>query len=126
MMITPVFYVPLKEKLLMNLLYLNSDKMGEGDQELGAKLMISYLTKLISNSVKIDAVFCANSAAYLSTTNTAAIELLKTMEANGAVVSTCGTCLEFFELKDSLKVGEIGSMDLLMTLKQQAQKIYQP
>jgi hypothetical protein len=100
--------------------------MGEGNDELGSQLMISYLSKLVSQSVKIDAVFCANSAAYLTTKNEQAIELIKVLEISGAVISTCGTCLDFFELNDSLKVGERGSMDLLITLKQQAQKIYQP
>lgn len=110
----------------MNLLYLNSDQIGEGNPELGSKLMLSYLSKVLSQSVKIDVVFCINSAALLTSKNEQAIELLKTLESKGAVISTCGTCLDFFDLKDQLQVGEVGSMDLLITLKQQAHKIFQP
>lgn len=100
--------------------------MGTGPEELGKKLLITYITKLATQKVQIDAVFCANEAAFLSTSDVDAIKALKALETNGAVISTCGTCLEYFSLKDALQVGQIGSMDLLLQLQQQATKIYQP
>lgn len=110
----------------MNLLYLNSNKMGEGDPELGEKILMLYLTKLLSNSVKIDAVVCVNSATFLTTTNKESIELLKQFEKQGAVISSCGTCLDFYEIRAQLKVGNVGSMDLVVQLMQQSEKIYRP
>ena len=37
----------------MNFLYLNSDKMGEGDPELGRKLLLVFLEKLAASDVTI-------------------------------------------------------------------------
>lgn len=110
----------------MKLLYLNSDTLGHGDRELGEKLLISYLKSLVSNNVRIHAVFCVNSAALLTTTNTAAIDILKEMNAKGTVVSTCGTCLDYYKLNDKLQIGEVGSMNLAVQLMQQADKVYRP
>ena len=110
----------------MKLLYINSDTLGQGDNELGEKLLISYLKNLISNNIQIHAVFCVNSGALLTTVNKEAIEIFKGMNAKGAVISTCGTCLEYYKLKDKLQVGEIGSMSLAIQLLKQADKVYRP
>ena len=110
----------------MQLLYLNSDTLGQGEEKLGKKLLISFLNNLLSMDVKIDAVFCVNSAALLTTTNTEVVDILKKMAHKGAVISTCGTCLEYYNLKDQLQVGEIGSMSLAINLMQQADKIIRP
>ncbi len=110
----------------MKLLYLNSDKLGQGDRELGEKLLISYLKNLISHNIRIHAVFCVNSAAFLTTVNKEAIDNFKEMNAKGAVISTCGTCLDYYNIKDKLQVGEVGSMGLAIQLMQQADKVYRP
>ena len=51
----------------MNFLYLNSDKMGEGDPELGRKLLLVFLEKLAASDVTIDVVGCVNNGIFLTT-----------------------------------------------------------
>ena len=110
----------------MTLLYLNSNKMGEGDSLLGEKLMIVFLEKILLQSIKIDTIICVNSAAYLTTVNDKTVSILSKIEEKGTVISTCGTCLDFFEIRNNLRVGDVGSMDLIVKLKDNASKIINP
>lgn len=110
----------------MQFLYLNSNKLGLGDDKLGEELLISYLQAIVLNETKIDFVFCVNSGAFLTTTNQAAINLLKRLEENGATVVTCGTCLDYYNIKEQLEVGDVGSMALAIQVMQKAKTIYRP
>ncbi|MFC1536140.1 hypothetical protein ACFL4H_02080 [Candidatus Neomarinimicrobiota bacterium] len=47
----------------MTFLYLNSDKMGEGDPVLGRTLLSIFFQKLAESNAKIDVVGCVNSGA---------------------------------------------------------------
>ena len=110
----------------MNLLYLTSDVLGTGNNQLGKKLLINFLQNLLSEFVEIDVVFCVNSAVSLTCENDKAIEILKEFNNRGSVISSCGTCLDFYKLKDKLQVGEIGSMSLLIQLMNNSEKIIRP
>ncbi len=110
----------------MNLLYLTSDVLGTGDVVLGEKLLINFLNNLLSSSKKIDVIFCINSAAYLTCNNHDAVKIFKQFNDKGTIISTCGTCLEFYKIKDELQVGEIGSMSLLVQLMNSAKNIITP
>ena len=110
----------------MRLLYLNSDKIGDVNSELGEKLLITFLNKVLSQQIEIDVIFCVNSGALLTSTNNNAVEILKKFEKKGTIISTCGTCLDFYNIREQLKVGDIGSMDLLVKLMSQAENILRP
>ena len=38
------------------------------------------------------------------------MEEIKKMEAEGVEIISCGTCLDFYELKEKLEVGSISNM----------------
>ncbi len=107
----------------MNILYLDSDTMGIGNDELGSQLAISFLKQIVHQNMELDAVFCVNKGAFLTTKNKQAIDLLRQMEEKGTIVSTCGTCLTFFDIQDQVKVGEVGSMEWFVLLLKQADKV---
>ena len=107
----------------MKVLYLNSNKMGEGDPELGKKLLLIFLEK-VYNTIDIDVIVCVNSAVYLTSSNV--VEILRKFEAKGVTVSSCGTCLDFYSIREKLQVGNVGSMDLLVNLMNQAKKVIRP
>jgi hypothetical protein len=110
----------------MTLLYLNSDKMGQGDPDLGTKLMKVFLIELVKSGTKIDYVSCTNSAVNLTTQEGRALESLKTLEENGAKISSCITCLNFHNKKDDLLIGSIGTMTETVKLLVEADKIIKP
>ena len=85
---------------------------------------ISLFLEKIYNTIDIDAIVCVNSAVYLTSSN--AVEIFKKFDAKGVAVSSCGTCLDFYNIREKLQVGNVGSMDLLVNLMNQAEKVIRP
>ena len=111
----------------MNFLYLSSDKMGEGDPELGRKLLAAFLEKLAASDVRIDMVGCVNSGVFLTTTpDGPALASLRQLEDRGARIATCGTCLDHYDRRSSLQIGEVGSMDGTVQLMATAERVIRP
>lgn len=110
----------------MTFLYLNSDKMGKGDDKLGKILLENFLDKLANSNIKIEFVGCVNSAINLTTEGSHVIDVLRKFEKNGAKISSCGTCLDYFKKREKLKIGKIGTMDGTIELMATADKIIQP
>lgn len=110
----------------MHVLYLNSDKMGEGDAELGRKLLLIFLEKLAASDTRIDAVGCVNGGIRLTTEAGPALESLQKLAARGARILTCGTCLDYHGRRDSLLIGEVGDMNGTVAMMATAERIIRP
>ncbi len=100
--------------------------MGEGDAQLGRKLLAVFLQKLSESNTHIDVIGCVNSGVYLTTEGSQVIGSMRKLEAKGAKIATCGTCLEYFGIKDKLLIGEIGTMDGTVEIMSTADKIIRP
>ena len=110
----------------MTFLYLNSNKMGSGDEDIGQKLMISFLKNLSESNTSVDVIGCVNSGVFLTTMETPALEYLRRLEEKGAQIASCITCLEHYNLKDSVLIGGIGSMPQSVQMMTMADRIIQP
>lgn len=110
----------------MTLLFLNSDQIGAGEEELGKKLLQLFLEKLVASEVKVDAVACLNRAVLLTTEEGAALESLKALAAHGALVTTCGTCLDFYGRKEKLLLGSVGGMQQTVEMFASADRVIAP
>jgi selenium metabolism protein YedF len=98
----------LNEKKLT--IVISTNKMGTGDDQLGALLMKSYLYALSeSDRLPADLIFL-NGGVKLTTEGSESIESLKKLQERGVTLTNCGTCLDFYGLKDKLLVGEISNM----------------
>lgn len=51
-----------------------------------------------------------NGGATLTTEGSDSLEDLKSLEARGVEIMTCGTCLDYYGLKDKLAVGTVTNM----------------
>ncbi len=89
---------------------ISADKMGVGDDELGAKLMKAFLYSLTAAPEMPSHVIMYNSGAYLSTEGAETVEDLKKLEADGVEILTCGTCTDYFGISDKVAVGSITNM----------------
>lgn len=87
-----------------------SDELGKGDSELGKILMKGFLYTMTQTEPLPKKILLLNSAVKLSTINSETVEHLQALEANGVEIFSCGTCLNFYDLADDLKVGLIGNM----------------
>lgn len=105
---------------------LSADTMGGGDEKLGRKLMKAFIFALTSQDVTPDKVICYNTGARLTTLDADAIKDLKALEAAGATVMTCGTCLDFYGLKDQLQVGIVSNMYDIVEAQMNAALVIRP
>jgi hypothetical protein len=110
----------------MTLLYLNSNMMGAGEPELGKKLLVLFLQKLADSNHKVDLVGCVNSGIFLTTEENPALPHLQKLLAKGARIATCGTCLDHYQRREKLLIGEAGSMDMTVELFATVDRIIRP
>lgn len=89
---------------------ITSDKLGKGSEDLGRILMKSFLFTLSETKPYPDFLIFLNSGVKLTTEGSESIEdLIKLKEGSVEIVS-CGTCLDFFEIKSKLQVGSVSNM----------------
>ncbi|OEU70248.1 MAG: SirA family protein [Desulfovibrio sp. S3730MH75] len=105
------------------LIYLNSDCLGSGDDELGAKLMFNFVSTLPELGDSLWRIIMVNGAVKLSVEGHSCLEKLKEMEAVGVSILVCGTCLDHFNLLDKKGVGETTNMLDVVTSMQLATKV---
>jgi selenium metabolism protein YedF len=97
--------------------YINSQFLGVGEDTLGALLMRAFLKTLLDQEVQPYRIIFINSGVRLTSEGSEVLETLKTLSEKGAEILSCGTCLDFYGLKERLKVGVISNMyDILQTL----------
>lgn len=89
---------------------ISGDKMGGGEDELGLKLAESFVYALTEQDIKPKMVLCYNSGVFLTSKNEKTIADLKKLEEAGCEILSCGLCLDYYKLKESLKVGTITNM----------------
>ena len=105
---------------------LSADTMGTGDEKLGRKLMKAFIFALTSQDVTPDKVICYNTGARLTTLDADTIRDLKALEAAGTTVMTCGTCLDFYGLKEQLQVGIVSNMYDIVEAQMNAALVIRP
>lgn len=102
---------------------ITSEFLGSGDEALGKILMKGFLFTLSETLPYPKKVLFLNSGVRLTTLNPEAIENLKKLEEQGVEILSCGTCLDFYQLKDKLLVGKIANMyDIVEALKSTTDK----
>ena len=87
-----------------------SSVMGTGNDELGAVLIKGFLYALTQQETLPSAILFYNGGASLTCEGSASIEDLKSLEALGVQILTCGTCLNYYKLSDKLVVGGVTNM----------------
>lgn len=88
----------------------NGDKMGQGDEELGATLMKNFLAKLISAEHRPRMMVLYNSAVKLAAKGSSVLESLHSLENLGVEIICCGTCVNFYGLADQIEAGRVTDM----------------
>lgn len=89
---------------------LSSDKVGQGSDELGSKLAESFVYALTEQDIPPKMIVCYNSGVFLTTKNEKTIADMKKLEEKGVEIVSCGLCLDYYKLKEELKIGTITNM----------------
>ena len=105
---------------------ISSDKMGEGDEALGALLMKGFVFALTQQDELPATILFYNGGAKLTCENAPTLEDIKSLEAQGVEILTCGTCLNHYGLVDKLQVGGVTNMYVIAEKMLQASLIVKP
>ena len=93
-----------------DVIMITTDRFGSGDDELGAILMKAFLYTLWDVERKPAKILLINDGVRLATENKETIDSLKLLEEAGVEIFSCGTCLDYYQLKDKLGVGQATNM----------------
>lgn len=87
-----------------------SNTMGKGSEELGKILIKSFIYTIAETTPYPSTLVFYNGGVHLTCEGSEVLEDLKRLEQEGVEILSCGTCLDFFKIKDKLQVGEITNM----------------
>ncbi|MGH4121440.1 MAG: sulfurtransferase-like selenium metabolism protein YedF [Clostridium sp.] len=101
-------------------LLVSTDKLGLGDDELGAILMKSYIFALSEADVIPNDLIFVNAGVKLTVEDSPILDSLNKLINRGTNILVCGVCLDFYNIKDKLSVGEISNMYTIVQLMNNA------
>jgi len=92
------------------LLVIDSSGLGDGEPDLGEKLMKAFLKVLLESGDLPARIICMNSGIFLTTEGSPVLDILRRYEEQGSEILSCGTCLDYYGRKDKLQVGRATNM----------------
>ena len=107
-------------------LVLSSDKMGEGDDELGKVLIKGFVYAITQLDQLPQSVLLYNGGVKLSTEGSDSLGDLQELESKGVEILSCGTCLNYYNLSDKLQVGKVSNMYTIVEELSSATNIIRP
>ena len=105
---------------------ISSDRFGEGDDELGQKLMKGFIKTLPELDQRPECVIFVNGGVHFVVEGSEVLEALKGLEKNGVQVLACGTCLDHYRIKDKVAVGNISNMLEIASTLASADRVVRP
>ena len=105
---------------------LSGNVMGTGDEKLGKALMKAFVFAVTKQDRLPETILCYNTGAYLTCEGADTLEDMKSLEAEGVKIFTCGTCLDFYGMKEKLAVGGVTNMYDIVETMEKARTIVRP
>ena len=103
-----------------------SDRMGEGNDALGKVLIKGFLFAVSQLDTLPKKILFYNGGATLTCEGSDSLDDLKNMESQGVEILTCGTCLDYYGLKEKLAVGSVTNMYVIVESMAEASNIIKP
>lgn len=104
----------------------SSDRMGSVNDELGKVLIKGFIFAVTQLDELPEQMLFYNGGAVLTCEGADTLEDLKNLEAQGVEILTCGTCLDYYGLKEKLQVGSVTNMYAIVEAMNRADKIIRP
>jgi selenium metabolism protein YedF len=96
---------------------LSQDIMGRGEEELGSILIKAFVNTLAESDPPPWRIVLFNRGVLLAVEGAETVEALINLEKLGVEILVCGTCLDYFRLKEKAAVGTVSNMyDILSTM----------
>jgi selenium metabolism protein YedF len=97
--------------------------LGRGNDELGGILMRGFLHALNEGELRPAILIFMNSGVRLVAQGSMVLEDVRSLFGRGVQVWACGTCLDFYALKDKVAVGQVSNMYSIVEALSQADKV---
>lgn len=104
------------------LYYVRTDSLGS-DPEIGQRLAQAFWNSL-HEQVDGDCMFAlANRGIFFALDDSPVLEGMRRLAEKGCAIYVCGTCMDYYGVRERLAVGEPGSIPILQQLMSQATKV---
>ncbi len=100
-----------------------TDVLGQGDEKLGNILMKGFLSTLAEWETLPQEILFLNAGVRLCLRASGALETLKALDAKGVGLHICGTCVDFYGVREQVAVGSITNMQYISEALAQATKV---
>lgn len=105
---------------------LKSEEMGNATSELGILLMRAFISTLADSDKLPKTIIMYNGGVKLAKSGTDTARGLKKLEEMGVELIICGTCVDFYQLKEDIKIGTISNMFVIVQKLSHATNIIYP
>lgn len=102
---------------------INSERMGVGNEELGARLIGNFLKTLVGAEKKPQTLVLYNAGVKLAAKGSPVLESLHSLENLGVEIVSCGTCVNFFGLADQMEAGRVSHMQEIVKILTEAETV---
>ncbi|VBB07517.1 sulfurtransferase tusa [Lucifera butyrica] len=96
-----------KDKLVY---FVGHNTLGHGSSELGNVLIKSFFYTLTEKEPLPSTIIFANSGVFLTSEGSPVLVHLTQLAERGVEILSCGTCLDYYHLKNHLQVGTVTNM----------------
>lgn len=104
------------------LFYVRTDSLGS-DPVIGSRLAQAFWNSLHERLEGPATLALANRGIFLALDDSPVLNGLQELAARGCRIYVCGTCLDYYQARERLVVGEPGSIPLLQQLMCEATKV---
>lgn len=105
------------------LVVIGTDRLGHGDDTLGAGLLLNFLKTLKEMGPDLWRLVMVNNGVKLAVEGAESLPVLQELAGTGVSILVCGTCLNHFNLLDKKQVGDTTNMLDIVTSMQVADSV---
>jgi len=118
--------VPMAQAVKPPVVAITHSTMGHGSEELGRMLIQACVNALPSIEPQPSALVFYNSGVHLACEGSPVLPALEKLQNSGVKILVCGTCLEYYSLKEKCKVGVISNMFEILTVLSNTSHVINP
>ena len=97
--------------------------LGQAPEDLQLRVVGNFLVLLQGAEARPAALLFYTDGVKLCCEGSPVLDQLRGFESQGVPVISCRTCIDYFDLKDKVKVGTVGGMPAIMEAMARADKV---
>ena len=101
---------------MKKIILISSEFLGEGDSELGTKLMGSFLRKLSIEEKKPEKIIFLNSGVKLLAKGSFVLDGIELLSNSGVEMVACGTCVSHYKLTENISSEILSDMSTIISI----------